>query len=162
MRVTKTGKVVMGLDQYAYVAARAGQQSEYYNTEGEYVDGEWRPHKPTVAKPREIAYWRKHPNLQGWMEKLWLRKQGIPVASEDQFIENKRPPGDFNGIELELTWEDLDELERAVTHDQLPDTQGFFFGNPADDIYRKQDLAFIREARAELFLGLKVFYNSSW
>ena len=143
----------MGLDQYAYVAAKAGQQSEYYNAEGDYVDGEWRPHKATVAKPREIAYWRKHPNLQGWMEQLWEKK--MQLAGQDN-------PHSFNGIELELTWEDLEELERAVTHNQLPDTQGFFFGNPADDHYREHDLQFIREARAELFLGLKVFYNSSW
>ena len=140
----------MGLDQYAYVAAKAGQQSEYYNAEGDYVDGEWRPHKPTVVKPREIAYWRKHPNLQGWMEQLWLAQ------------DNTRTDKTFNGVELELTWEDLDELERAVTHGRLPETTGFFFGNPSDDHYREHDLQFIRQARAELFLGLKVFYNSSW
>ena len=103
----------MGLDQYAYVAAKAGQQSEYYEAEGEFIDGEWRPHKATVAKPREIAYWRKHPNLQGWMENL-AEKKGLKYGS-------------FNGIELELSWEDLDDLERAVTHGQLPETTGFFF-----------------------------------
>jgi len=70
--------------------------------------------------------------------------------------------GTFNGVELELTWEDLDELERAITHDQLPSTQGFFFGNESDDFYKEQDLEFIKKARAELFMGLKVFYNSSW
>ena len=150
----------MGLDQYAYVAAKAGQQSEFYEK------GEWDESKreivSPVTKPREIAYWRKHPNLQGWMEKLWLRKQNIPVSPTDQFIEDNSPPGDFNGVELELTWEDLDELERAVTHGRLPETTGFFFGNPSDDHYRESDLQFIREARSELFLGLKVFYNSSW
>ena len=135
----------MGLDQYAYVAAKAGQQSEFYEK------GEWDESKreivSPVAKPREIAYWRKHPNLQGWMHRLW---------------ESKGNEGDFNGNELELTWEDLDELERAVTHGQLPETTGFFFGDPSDEYYREQDLQFIKEARAELFLGLKVFYNSSW
>jgi hypothetical protein len=30
------------------------------------------------------------------------------------------------------------------------------------DRYREQDLAFVREARADLFMGLRVFYNSSW
>jgi hypothetical protein len=68
----------------------------------------------------------------------------------------------FNGVELELTWEDLDKLEHAITHDQLPPTRGFFFGDFADDYYKAQDLEFIKKARAELFLGLKVFYNSSW
>jgi hypothetical protein len=137
----------MGLDQYAYVATRAGERDEYYEAEGDYVDGEWRPHKATVAKPREIAYWRKHPNLQGWMRRLW---------------ESRGNSGEFNGDELELTYDDLDELERAVTHGQLPGTTGFFFGNNADEHYREHDLEFIKNARAELFFGLKVFYNSSW
>ena len=135
----------MGLDQYAYVAARAGQQEEHYDSSS-YNDltNEW---TSLVEKPREIAYWRKHPNLHGWMHRLW---------------ESRGNQGDFNGDELELTWEDLEELERAVTHGQLPDTQGFFFGNNADEHYRESDLEFIKNARAELFMGLKVFYNSSW
>jgi hypothetical protein len=70
--------------------------------------------------------------------------------------------GSFNGVELELTWADIDALEQAVTHKQLPATSGFFFGSDADDAYYEDDLAFIKNARAELFLGLKVFYNSSW
>ena len=134
----------MGLDMYAYTAARAGQQNEFWET-GNYVDGEFV--NPTVTKPVEIAYWRKHPNLPGWMQQLW---------------ESRGNEGDFNGDELELTAEDLDELELAVIHGQLPTTGGFFFGNPSDEFYREQDLEFVKNARAELFMGLKVFYNSSW
>lgn len=137
----------MGLDMYAYTAARAGQQNDFYES------STWDPEvkesvNPTVVKPREIAYWRKHPNLHGWMEQL-AESKNLKYNS-------------FNGIELELTWEDLDELERAVTNNQLPSTRGFFFGEDADEYYRESDLKFIREAKAELFLGLKVFYNSSW
>ena len=135
----------MGLDQYAYVAARAGQQDDFYKT-SKYIEDtdEW---VSETAKPREIAYWRKHPNLHGWMHKLWNEKGNA---------------GDFNGDELELTWEDLDRLEYVVKHKELPSTSGFFFGDPSDDYYREQDLEFIKAARAELFMGLKVFYNSSW
>ena len=142
----------MGLDMYAYVANRKGQQSEYYETAefdktvNEFVS-------KTVTKPYEIAYWRKHPNLHGWMEQLWVSK-GRPRQSVGWPI--------FNGIELELTWDDLDNLERAIRTSQLPDTEGFFFGNPADSHYYKQDLDFVNNAKAEVFLGLKVFYNSSW
>jgi hypothetical protein len=135
----------MGLDQYAYVAARSNERSEFYESEGEFVNGEWVV--PGKAKPREIAYWRKHPNLHGWMQKLWESKGGS---------------GEFNGDELELTWEDIDDLEKAVKKRKLPTTSGFFFGNPSDDYYYDHDLEFIKNARAELFLGLKVFYNSSW
>lgn len=143
----------MGLDMYAYVASKAGQQNEFY--EGAGFDKETGDYvNPTVTKPREIAYWRKHPNLHGWMEQLWLRRGGSNEDSEWGT--------NFNGIELELTHEDLDELERAITHNQLPATRGFFFGDGADEHYREQDLEFIKNARAELFFGLKVFYNSSW
>ena len=146
----------MGLDQYAYVAAKAGQRDEFYET-SEYNE-ETREWVSKTAKPREIAYWRKHPNLQGWMERLWQEK-GRPGLDSEQ--ESTWGSG-FNGIELELTWEDIDRLEQAIRSGQLPDTQGFFFGEPSDDYYRERDLEFCRNARADLFCGLKVFYNSSW
>jgi len=135
----------VGLDMYAYVAAKSGQQREYYEGCELQKDGNYT--NPKVTQPREIAYWRKHPNLHGWMQQLW---------------ESRGNSGDFNGDELELTWQDLDVLEESVKSNKLPDTSGFFFGNDSDDHYREQDLKFIREAKAELFLGLKVFYNSSW
>jgi hypothetical protein len=134
----------MGLDMYAYVGIK-GQRDDYYD-KGDWDDTA-KDFVSPVAKPREIAYWRKHPNLHGWMQRLW---------------ESQGNSGDFNGDELELTWADLDALEQAVIHGQLPATGGFFFGNDADEHYRESDLEFIRNARAELFLGLRVFYNSSW
>ena len=148
----------MGLDMYAYVASKAGQQNEFY--EGSQFDKETGDYvNPKVTKPREIAYWRKHPNLHGWFESLWKRRLH---ESNKQEPEDNGWGSTFNGIELELTAEDLDELELAVIHGQLPSTTGFFFGNEADDFYRESDLSFIKNARAELFFGLKVFYNSSW
>ena len=129
----------MGLDQYAYSAARAGQWDDY--------NAEWNQPERSVAQPRELAYWRKHPNLHGWFRALWNEKGNS---------------GSFNGDELELTWNDLDRLEQAVQSGELPGTEGFFFGNDRDAEYRDQDLEFVRQARADMFLGLRVFYNSSW
>jgi len=134
----------MGLDMYAYVAAKAGEMNEYYDS---YDLAESSPLLPKPLKPREIAYWRKHPNLHGWMHRLW---------------ESRGNSGEFNGDELELTWEDLDQLEQDIRNKKLPGTSGFFFGNNADNEYREQDLKFVRDAKAEAFLGLRVFYNSSW
>ena len=138
---------------YAYVAGRAGQQNDYY--EGAEFDEELKDFvNKNVSKPVEIAYWRKHPNLHGWMERLWehrCNKDGINFNDST-----------FNGIELELTREDLDRLEEDVLNNALPGTSGFFFGNDADEFYRGKDLEFIKNARTELFMGLKVFYNSSW
>jgi len=135
------------------VAQKAGQMNEHYENYDYDKD------TSTVTKPREISYWRKHPNLHGWMEQLWHKKRG---AENNPVVEDADGMGTFNGIELELTWEDLEDLERAVTHKQLPATSGFFFGNPSDEHYYESDLSFIKNAKAELFLGLKVFYNSSW
>jgi hypothetical protein len=117
----------MGLDMYAYIARNKGDD---------------------LNTSREIAYWRKHPNLHGWMEKL---------AEEKKYSFRT-----FNGVEVELTWEDIDRLEKAIKSHSLPHTTGFFFGDGADDIYYDDDLKFCVNAKAELFLGLKVFYNSSW
>ena len=142
----------MGLDMYAYVASKKGQYNEFYeNAEFDGTTNDFE--SETVTKPYELAYWRKHPRLHGWMEQLWISK-GRPRQSVGWPI--------FNGIELELTWDDLDNLERAVRNGQLPDTEGFFFGKPSDNHYYEQDLEFVNNAKAEVFLGLKVFYNSSW
>lgn len=123
----------MGLDQYAYVASKAG---------GPYDD-------PTR---QDIAYWRKHPNLQGWMEKLYFAKGGCCNTEG------------FNGIELELTWDDIDMLEQDIKSGVLAkmNTTGFFFGKPSDEYYYEHDLKFCVDAKTECFLGRKVFYNSSW
>ena len=136
---------------YAYVAAKAGQQAEFY--EGAEWDNDLKEHRnPNVNQPRQIAYWRKHPNLHGWMAELWMVRETGGEGDTDK----------FNGVELELTADDLDDLEAVIKARELPSTSGFFFGTDADEYYYDSDLKFIQEARAELFFGLKVFYNSSW
>jgi hypothetical protein len=124
----------MGLDMYAYAAPKSGTDDSY------------------ARNQLEIAYWRKHPNLHGWMEQLWRTKNNIGDLTDPM----------FNGIELELTWEDIAQLEQDIKEGNLPNTSGFFFGTDSDDYYRTQDLDFIAEARTQIFLGFKVFYNSSW
>ena len=95
----------------------------------------------------EIAYWRKHPNLQGWMEQLWREKGG---------------EGEFNCVDVELTLEDLEQLEASIEDAELPDTDGFFFGDNSDDYYREQDLEFIADASKAIEQGYKVVYTSWW
>ena len=136
----------MGLDMYAYAAASEKQYGEYW-ADGEY-DPDTKDYVNTaVSKPKELAYWRKHPNLHGWFHREWIDQGNT---------------GDFNGDQLEIDWAMLERLESAVVNRELPGTSGFFFGEGADDYYRNQDLEFVKQARAELFLGLRVFYNSSW
>lgn len=112
----------MGLDQYAFT-------------------------RKDCQEDQEIAYWRKHPNLQGWMEQLWREKGG---------------EGEFNCVDVELTLEDLEELNTAIEWGDLPATEGFFFGNDCDDFYREQDLEFIADASKAIQQGYKVVYTSWW
>ena len=143
----------MGLDQYAYAAMRAGQRDDWW--EGAEMDADTKEYvNANLTRPRELMYWRKHPNLQGYMKQLW-ESRGCPGADEDS-----EPM--FNGVELELEWRDIEQLESAIQRRRLPATTGFFFGDNSDDYYIDQDLEFCREARAALFLGERVFYSSSW
>jgi hypothetical protein len=139
----------MGLDQYA--TARKGEPRKVPQTwtttdadgnEEEVVEyyNEW---DDTI----ELAEWRKHPNLQGWMQELYYEKGG---------------EGEFNCVELELTLEDLDALEATLDEEALPETAGFFFGNNADDHYAEADREFIVQARAAIKQGYKVIYSSWW
>ena len=123
----------MGLDQYA--TAYKGEPSTDEDGYTYYKDS------------MELAYWRKHPNLQGWMEELWHEKGN---------------DGEFNCVDVELTLGDLDALEEALDESALPETVGFFFGTDSGDYYAEQDREFIREARAAIKQGYTVVYNSWW
>lgn len=123
----------MGLDQFAYCVDNYGAK-------------------------KELAYWRKHPNLQGWMENLWENK-GRPNQNENS---DNTGMSDFNCVPVELTYEDLDGLEMDIKQNRMPKTVGFFFGDDSDEYYRNQDLEFIQKAKEALDKGSKVYYDSWW
>ena len=125
----------MGLDQYA--TARRG--------EGTIDEDGFTHYKDSM----ELAYWRKHPNLQGWMEDLWIAK-GAEGGVE------------FNCVDLELDEEDLDKLEESLDSKELPETTGFFFGSNADDDYAEKDREFIALARTAIKRGYTIVYYSWW
>ena len=89
----------MGLDMYAYRTK-------------EFVDDD----NTQIKDEKEIAYWRKHNRLHGWFE-------------EQYFKYNPSAEGEFNCSRFWLSREILDKLEETIRTDQLPATQGFFFGN---------------------------------
>ena len=140
----------MGLDQYA--RARKGEP-KVVKEEYQYKpldSDEWKTgHEERLEweDSFDLADWRKHPNLQGWMEQLWLEKGG---------------EGEFNCVELELTLEDLARLEAAVDGKDLPTTSGFFFGPVSDEHYEETDREFIASARKALKNGYTVVYSSWW
>ena len=85
------------------------------------------------------------------MERCWREKNGT-IA---QYESNTLIDDPFNGVELELTLDDINKLETAVM-------KGFFFGEPTDREYRYDDLNFCKNARVALKNGLRVVYDSSW
>lgn len=122
----------MGLDMYAYTTGSKLELMTDFEMPDDAV---------------ELHYWRKHPDLHGWMEALYRRKCG----SADS----------FNCVTLALSAADIDAIEHAVRSSALPDTQGFFFGD-SDGTERDDDLAFISDAREAIQAGLAVFYSSWW
>ena len=116
----------MGLDQNAY--ARSGVINNAVDFDSEETDF-------------EFAYWRKHANLQGWMEGLYRQKGGTDP--------------DFNCVNLQLTLEDLDALAEAT----LSHTTGFFFGETTDEDLAR-DKVFIADARLRISNGESVYYTA--
>ena len=135
----------MGLDQYA--TARKGEATT--DEDGYKAWGD----------SYELAYWRKHPNLQGFMEELWIEK-GTPGLKEEQ--KGSMFESDFNCVDLELTLEDINTFEEGLDSVGLPETTGFFFGDDADEYYVEQDREFIVAARNAIKDGYTVVYSSWW
>ena len=135
----------MGLDQYATV-----------KTGKTYIDPDT---NKRVEETEELAYWRKHPHLQGFMENLWEEK-GRPNITKGQ--EHSNFGSDFNCVDLELDLSDIDTLEADIKGDLLPETGGFFFGDDSSEEYKEQDLEFCDNARKALSDGQTVVYSSWW
>ena len=127
----------MGLDQYAFAIMPNKENEDFAIAEG--------------SERHLIAQWRKHSNLQGWMEQLWVSKGGEQTGEWSQ----------FNCIPVRLTFQDLADLEAAVNGDDLPATTGFFFGasTPED---KMDDLAFIAKAREAISQDMEIYYDSWW
>lgn len=123
----------MGLDMYTFSTKAKPETEVDFSTKNFEQD--------------ELHYWRKHPNLHGWMQNLYDMKGGTSDS--------------FNGDCVVLDSEDLDNLEQDIKDGNLPDTSGFFFGqsHPDSDL---DDLDFVNKAREEIKNGKTVYYTSWW
>ena len=130
----------MGLDMFAYAV------------KGEAATGAPLPSREEWNEiydkhpAEEFHYWRKHPDLHGWMENLYRTRGGGES---------------FNCVPLRLYPEDLDALEKDIMSRELPRTEGFFFGQSRSDD-REGDLEFIEKARERIDEGFYVYYDSWW
>ena len=121
----------MGLDMYAMITREPIHEAVDFK----------------VRDAAELHYWRKHPNLHGWMEALYHAKGGGHEA--------------FNCVLVALSPEDFDRLEEAILLGSLPHTEGCFFGE-SDGSELEDDLDFVGKARAAQAAGYTVFYDSWW
>ena len=96
----------------------------------------------------EIHYFRKHHDLQGWMQNLYNQKGGTN--------------SEFNCNKVELNLDDLDNLESDVKNNTLPHTNGFFFGSGNTEGYKHETLEFVQKCRDVINEGYRVFYDSWW
>ena len=125
----------------------------------------WKTKAKDIEDSQEpLADWRKHNRLHGYMEMLWESK-GKPLDTDAQ-----NPMGsNFNCIPLELDEDDLKKLKMTIKSNDLPDTQGFFFGHDSYDYdteevkeQREYDLEFVKNGLKAIKDGYKVVYSSWW
>ncbi len=125
----------MGLDMYALATKAKPETDVDFSTKN--------------FEQEELHYWRKHPNLHGWMQNLYDAKGGTSDS--------------FNGDCVILDNEDLDNLEQDIRDYNLPDTSGFFFGQSGNGYEEiKDDLEFVSKAREAIKEGKTVYYTSWW
>lgn len=124
----------MGLDQYAYKSKVSSDEFTPDNHE-------------------RIFYWRKNPDLHGWMEQLWEQR------NEDLVVNNSDMQ--FNTVYLELTIDNLTDLEYQNEGETLPETTGFFFGK-SDKEDKEKNKEFIEIARQAINDEYRVYYFSWW
>ena len=140
----------MGLDQYAYARP---------------------PRKRNSEDDVQIAEWRKHNRLQGWMQNLWENKgcPNMPDLTEDELGFGSA----FNCVELQLTEEDINALEDDILTMTMPESNGFFWGSDSffwtdEDgndypensyYYLESDLQFVTDAKKMLDKKWRVYYS---
>ena len=115
----------MGLDMYVYQTCEDNLIDNTQFSDKEVID---------CKKLEEVWYWRGHPRLHKWFEKLYLEKGGKCEV--------------FNGEYVKLTIEDINKLEKVLRKDKLTPV--------------KEDLQFICKARKILKGSNCLIYSSFW
>lgn len=141
----------MGLDQYANTVTPRGQtlREQMMKLKTDEERRLFKEESRLSDEVEEIQYWRKHADLNEWMTQLAVKRGVVKDAR------------DFNCVDLVLTPEDIDDLERAVNREGLPHGAGFFWGASCDED-KESDLQFIEKARQAFKDGLQVIYSCWW
>jgi hypothetical protein len=135
----------MGLDQKAF-AVTPEVAHLVHITERELTDEEMNALSDGTVS---ITHWRKHADLNKWMEDLYVRKGGMDV---------------FNLIPLKIERDDLMALRMHLQvngNAYAERGQGFFWGESRhEDILN--DHTFIDKALKMLDEGYEVYYSCWW
>ena len=100
-----------------------------------------------VSCTLEIGYWRKHPNLHGYIVATFA--EGVDECQK-----------------IELDSEQLKKIIDAVKANNLPPTKGFFFGR-SDGTEADEDIKILTKAVEwlkvkEEYIMRSVYYRASW
>lgn len=131
----------MGLDMYL-------QGKKFLWTDWENPENNQKEDGFEVSeKILRLGYWRKHPNLHGYIVETFA--DGVDECQD-----------------IELSREDIVKILHAIESKELPETSGFFFGS-SDGSETLQDLAIFQKALAWLDAKAKgesrdVIYRASW
>jgi hypothetical protein len=95
----------------------------------------------------DLGYWRKHPNLHGYIVQTFA-------------------DGDDSCQQIHLSADDLRKIIAAVKAKELPETTGFFFGQ-SDGTEWRDDVRIFRNAvdwleTEEANQRRSVYYQASW
>ena len=134
----------MGLDQFCFRAKDGLTITTPVNFLQDDPDGAM---EGAMDDHQRLHYWRRHPNLHGWMEKLYVAKGG------------KSPVCDGG---LLLTRRDLETLMKDILDDKLPETHVPFFGDNADAEMKDETLEWIVKCFAVIKEGYDVWYTAGW
>lgn len=135
----------MGLDMYLYKRLKNKEKDPVEQV----VDDMFSVIIDTAekAESEELHCWRKHPDLHGWMEKLYYNKGGKEI---------------FNCQEVVLSKEDIENLLKDIKEDKMEKTYGFFFGETQEEFW-KEDIEFFTELLDLFnFETHEVVYDSWW
>ena len=94
-----------------------------------------------------LGYWRKHPNLHGYIVNTFA--EGIDDCKE-----------------IWLNEEMIQKIIDAIRHKELPQTEGFFFGE-SDGSEDAESIRIFERAKCWLMtpdekVGKDVYYQASW
>jgi len=97
----------MGLDMH--LTGEKYQWTDYNNPENNPMEDGFR----VKSRQLELGYWRKHPNLHGYIVQEFAG--GVDECQE-----------------IELSEENMEQIIGAIEDKNLPETSGFFFGQSSD------------------------------